>query len=130
MGKAKKLVTAEQFRDAFDSEVLGWPDVTTRKMFGCPCYLARGKMFSFFVTDGLVLTNLSADAWNDLAEVAAMAPFKYGGKVITGWAHVDISGMPGPLMESVRASYEGALKKADAEVVKKAAKGKRRLSSS
>ncbi|MBI5695146.1 MAG: hypothetical protein HZC51_05300 [Nitrospirae bacterium] len=120
MAKAAKLDTGVRFRDAFDSEVLGWPDVTTRKMFGCPCYLARGKMFSFFVTDGLVLTNLSADAWNDLAEVAAMAPFEYGGKVITGWAHVDISGMPGPgpLMESVRASYEGALKKAGAEVVK------------
>lgn len=128
MAKAAKLDAGEQFRDAFDSEILGWPEVTTRKMFGCPCYLAKGKMFGFFVTDGLVLTNLSTDAWNDLTEIAAMAPFEYGGKVITGWAHVDISGMsdPGPLMESVRASYVGALKKAGAEAVKEKQNPRRR----
>lgn len=114
MGRPRKVDPAS-FRDAFDTGVLGWPDVTTRKMFGCPCYLARGKMFAFFVTDGLVLTNLDTDGWNALAEGFSVAPFEYGGKVITGWAHVDISGMAGPgqLMESVRASYQGAVKKAE-----------------
>ena len=35
-------------RRAFEGHVLEWPQVTTKKMFGCPCYQAKGKLFAFF----------------------------------------------------------------------------------
>ena len=42
-----------------DKEVLSWSNVTTKKMFGCPCYKYKDKLFAFLVTEGVVLTKLS-----------------------------------------------------------------------
>ena len=45
----------KELREAFEKEILKWPQVDFKKMFGCPCYLANGKMFAGMVTKGIVL---------------------------------------------------------------------------
>ena len=49
----------KELREAFEKEILQWPQVNCKRMFGCPCYLANGKMFAGLVTKGLILTKLN-----------------------------------------------------------------------
>jgi len=44
--------------ESLEAVVLGWPGVTTKKLFGCPCYLVDKSMFALLVTGGVVLTRL------------------------------------------------------------------------
>ena len=46
----------KELRLAIEKEVLNWAHVSTKKMFGCPCYQAKGKLFVFLVTNGIVIT--------------------------------------------------------------------------
>jgi hypothetical protein len=48
-----------ELREAFEKEILNWPNVTSKKMLGCPCYLVKGKMFAGMVTKGIVMPRLS-----------------------------------------------------------------------
>ena len=34
-------------RQNIEKEILSWPKVTTKKMFGCPCYKFNKKLFAF-----------------------------------------------------------------------------------
>ncbi len=36
-----------------------WTHVSTKKMLGCPCYQADGKLFMFLVAKGIVITQLT-----------------------------------------------------------------------
>ena len=49
----------KELRQALEKEILKWPQVDYKKMFGCPCYLANGKMFAGLVTKGLIITKLN-----------------------------------------------------------------------
>jgi hypothetical protein len=40
----------KEIRIALETEVLRWSKVTTRKMFGCPCYKVSDKLFVFLAT--------------------------------------------------------------------------------
>ena len=51
-------VETKELREALEAKILTWPYVTTKKMMGCPCYLAKGKMFVGLVTGGIVITKL------------------------------------------------------------------------
>jgi hypothetical protein len=55
----------KELRQALEKEILGWYKVTFKKMFGCPCYLANGKMFVGLITKGVVITKLdeSEQSW-------------------------------------------------------------------
>ena len=46
----------KNLRLKLEKEILSWPNVTTKKMYGCPCYKYKEKLFAFLVTDGVVLT--------------------------------------------------------------------------
>jgi TfoX/Sxy family transcriptional regulator of competence genes len=46
----------KELRQALEKEIIGLYKVTFKKMFGCPCYLANGKMFVGLVTKGVVIT--------------------------------------------------------------------------
>jgi len=35
--------------------LMAWGDVEPRRMFGCDCYLVRGRLFVWFERDGLVV---------------------------------------------------------------------------
>ena len=49
----------QNLRLRLEKEILNWPNVTTKKMYGCPCYKNNEKLFAFLVTDGVVLTKVS-----------------------------------------------------------------------
>jgi TfoX/Sxy family transcriptional regulator of competence genes len=100
----------KDLRDAFEAEVLAWPDVTHKRMMGCPCYLAKGKMFAGLVTKGLVLTKLNKEQKEELAKKMTFKPFKAGSRTIKKWVHLTLE--PGDLdeiMQYVRASYKAAV---------------------
>ena len=48
----------KNFRLIIEKEILSWPNVTAKKMYGCPCYKYKEKLFAFIVTDGIVLTKV------------------------------------------------------------------------
>jgi hypothetical protein len=105
-------------REALEAEILGWPLVTPRKMMGCPCYMAKGKMFVSLVTRGIIFRNLSAGDNATLTRDFAGVPFDKGdGRLIKSWIQVTLDDPVGlePLMPFVERSYQGAIEKADAE---------------
>ncbi|HUT17274.1 MAG TPA: TfoX/Sxy family protein, partial [Acidobacteriota bacterium] len=91
-----------------------WPQVTSKRMFGCPCYLANGKMFAGMVTRGIVITKLSSLEREELQKVREIKPFMAGGKTIRNWVRVNID--PEDLREVmpfVLKSYERAMASGD-----------------
>ena len=100
----------KELRESFEKEILNWPQVTSKKMFGCPCYLANGKMFAGMVTKGIVITKLSSLEQEELQKIRETKPFVAGERTIKNWVHVDLE--PKDLrkfMPYVKKSYERAL---------------------
>ena len=100
----------KDLRSAFDGQVLGWPGVTTKKMFGCPCYRVGGKLFAFLVTNGVVITCLPDRDRNRLARTCAITAFEAGGKRVRAWAKVPVRGPRDltAILPFVRSSYQAA----------------------
>jgi hypothetical protein len=59
-----------------EEEILNWPNVTTKKMYGCPCYKNKEKLFAFLVTDGVVLTKVSDQDKIKLEKNLRLSPSK------------------------------------------------------
>ncbi|MEP0813271.1 MAG: hypothetical protein HRF49_01220 [bacterium] len=99
---------------AFEGAVLRWPLADTRKMFGCPCYLAADKMFAFLVTGGVVLTCTNPEMRERLAAKFGARPFSSGGKKIGGWMECPVSGEGDleKLLPFALESFNAALEKA------------------
>jgi hypothetical protein len=64
------------FRLKIEKEILNWPEVTTKKMYGCPCYKYKDKLFAFLVTDGIVLTKASEQDKMKLSKEFSIKPFQ------------------------------------------------------
>ena len=110
-----KLYSEEEaghVRLRFEKEVLGWPEVTTKKMFGCPGYQAAGTLFAFLVTQGAVLTKLSLKTQETLKAQHPTEPLGTGDRVVKKWvvALADAATDWDRLLPFVRESYEAALK--------------------
>jgi hypothetical protein len=111
-----RLYTAERtdpLREALEADVLLFPDVEGRKMMGCPCYMARGKMFAFLVDDAVVVTRLDRTDRERLEAEHGAGPFTHGPRVMSGWARVpmgreDLAG----ILPYVKRSYEAAMDEA------------------
>jgi hypothetical protein len=73
-----------------ETEVLSWPDVTTRKMYGCPCYKNKEKLFAFLVTDGVVLTKLSEKDKVKLSKEFTVKPFQAGKRTMSKWPQISV----------------------------------------
>ena len=100
-----------ELREALEAKVLSWPEVSTRLMFGCPAYLADGKLFAFLVSDGIVITQIRKRDREELGALFPTEPFKAGEREITRWVKVrleDPSDLE-RLMRLVRRSYETVL---------------------
>ena len=80
-----------ELRESFEKEILGWFAVTQKKMFGCPCYLAKGKMFAGLVTNGIVITKLNSLEREDLQKTYETQPFVVGDRTIKNWVQVNIN---------------------------------------
>ncbi len=104
----------KDLRSGFEGKVLRWPQVNTRKMFGCPSYQANGTLFAFFVTDGVVITQLGRAEREVLPLQSHATTFQTGKKVVQSWVRLFIEKKRDldRIMPFVRKSYEPALRKA------------------
>ena len=73
-----------------EKEILNWPDVTTKKMYGCPCYKYKDKLFAFLVTDGVVLTKTSEQDKINLSKEFVIKPFQAATRIMKGWPQIPI----------------------------------------
>ena len=80
----------KELREAFEKEILKWPQVDYKEMFGCPCYLANGKMFGGLVTKGIIIPKLNDAEKNKLKKLKEIKPFITGQKIIKSWVHIDL----------------------------------------
>ena len=80
----------QNIRLKIEKEILNWPDVTTKKMYGCPCYKYKEKLFAFLVTDGFVLTKTSEQDKVDLSEEFKIKPFKTATRTMKGWPQIPV----------------------------------------
>ncbi len=104
-------------RLALEGTLMAWPHVGTRKMYGCPCYRAKGKLFAFLVTDALVLTHMTEKDREALSRTRATGPFQAGNRTIRAWVQIPVR-QPGELeglLPLVRKSYAHALRKPKGE---------------
>ena len=111
-----KYYSEEDTRDlrlALEKEILSWAEVTEKKMFGCPCYQVKGRLFAFLVTKGIVITQLSADDKEKLSSQHQTSFFQAGRKTVSKWIKIPLKGKRDleELMSFVRKSYDEAFLK-------------------
>ena len=100
----------KELREAFEKEILKLPQVDYKKMFGCPCYLANGKMFAGMVTKGIVITKLTSLETEELKKLREIKPFVAGDKIIRSWVTVEIDPKDiKEIMPYVKKSYNRAI---------------------
>ena len=101
----------KELREVFEKEVLAWPQVDHKKMFGCPCYLANGSMFAGLVTKGVVITKLTDEEKQELSKFKEVGPFVAGSKVIKSWVQINLEPNEFPkVLPYVKKSYEKSIR--------------------
>jgi len=88
-----KYYSEEETKDlrlAFEDKILRWAKVTKTKMFGCPCYQVKGKLFVFLVTKGIVITQLQTADRIELSNQQQTTFFQAGKKTIKNWLKLPI----------------------------------------
>jgi hypothetical protein len=80
----------QKLRLKIEKEILNWPYVTTKKMFGCPCYKYKDKLFAFLVTDGVVLTKVNEQDKMKLSEEFSIKPFQTATRTMNNWPQIPI----------------------------------------
>ena len=102
---------AKPLREAFERYVFQWPQVTMRRMFGCPAYVADSRLFAFLVTGAVVITQVRLKDRQALSEDNETVPFKAGEREIERWIQVTIDDPKalGRIISYVRKSYQTAL---------------------
>ena len=102
----------KNIRMVLEREVLNWFKVDFKKMFGCPCYTANGKLFVFLVTKGIVITHLGEEDRVKLSTDFMLKPFQAGSKSIKNWCQIYLEKPEAlaKILPFVRKSYEEALK--------------------
>lgn len=102
----------KNLRRAFEEKILGWPRVSTKKMFGCPSYKAKSKLFAFLVTKGIVITHLTEADREKLSRRFHTTPFRAGKKTVHNWMRVSLVDKRDltRIMPYVQRSYESVLR--------------------
>jgi predicted DNA-binding protein (MmcQ/YjbR family) len=73
-----------------EEEILNWPNVTTKKMYGCPCYKNKEKLFAFLVTNGVVFTKISEQDKVGLSKEFDVKPFQAGNRTMNKWPQIRV----------------------------------------
>ncbi len=99
---------ASELRQRIESHVLDWPNVTTRRMFGCPAYLVDGKLFAFLVTDGVVITQIRKRDREEMGKIYSTEAFRAGEREIGRWLTIRIDDLDRieRVLLMVRKSYD------------------------
>lgn len=98
-------------RLALEQSLLRWPLVTMKRMFGCPCYVAKGKLFAFLVSNGIVITKLSPDQRDRMKSEFQTTSFRAKEKSVEKWIKVSLkeeNDLP-KIIPFVEMSYNNAL---------------------
>jgi predicted DNA-binding protein (MmcQ/YjbR family) len=82
----------KNFRLKIEKEIFTWPEVTTKKMYGCPCYKYKDRLFAFLVTDGIVLTKASEQDNMKLSKEFSIKPFQAATRIMKGWPQIPVDG--------------------------------------
>ena len=100
------------FRVRIEKEILSWPNVTTRKMYGCPCYKNRDKLFAFLATDSVVLTKVGEQDIVQLSREFNVQPFQAGKRTMTRWPQISVDATTDleKILRFVKSSYEQSQK--------------------
>lgn len=80
----------QNLRLKLEKEILSWSDVTTKKMYGCPCYKYKEKLFAFLVTDGIVLTKASDEDKIKLSKEFKIKPFQAANRIMKNWPQIPL----------------------------------------
>jgi predicted DNA-binding protein (MmcQ/YjbR family) len=80
----------QNLRLRIEKEILVWPNVTTKKMYGCPCYKYKEKLFAFLVTDGVVLTKASEQDKMKLSKEFKIKPFQASTRTMKNWPQIPV----------------------------------------
>ena len=80
----------QNIRLKIEKEILNWPDVSTKKMYGCPCYKYKNKLFAFLVTDGVVITKASEQDKINLSKEFSIKPFQAAKRTMKGWPQIPV----------------------------------------
>ena len=100
----------KELRKALEREILKWPKVDYKKMFGCPCYLGNGKMFAGLVTKGLIITKLNDKEKEEIKKIKPTKPFIAGDKIIKSWVQIELDPKElEKIIPYVKKSYERAI---------------------
>ena len=105
-------IQMQSIREEFESEILQRPHVATKKMFGCPSYTAKDKLFAFLVTEGIVLTKLSETERTEALSIPGAQFFEHNHRVVKKWIRIPLEDLNSlsNVKELVTKSYENALK--------------------
>ena len=102
-----------ELRLILENEVRAWASVTARKMFGCPCYQASGKLFALVVSGGIVITRVSEADREELIKQYLADPFQpeQNRAAVQAWLRVPAltKSEVSKLIPYLRKSYEAAL---------------------
>ncbi len=101
----------KMIREEFEEEILRCPHVATKKMFGCPSYTVKEKLFAFLVANGVVLTRLSDNDRIDALNVSGAQVFEHNQRVIKKWVRLPVKDHTAlnAVMGLVMKSYQNAL---------------------
>ena len=85
------MTVRAELREQVEAEIMGRGEVTPRDMMGTIAYMVRGRMFAFWVADGLVL-KLPARTRQELVDRKAGALFQGPqGRGFGEWTRLDLS---------------------------------------
>jgi len=103
----------EETRSPFDKQVLRWPQVHSKNMFGCPSYQANGNLFAFLVTNGIVITELSQANRDKLSGKHQTNSFQAGKRILKNWINVAVRKKTdlNKIVSFEQESYRSALEK-------------------
>jgi len=100
----------KNIRLKIEEYIFQWPDVTTKKMFGCPCYKYKNKLFAFMVTDGIVLTKVDELDTIELSKEFSIKPFQSTTRTMKSWPQIPINKNSNlkKIIPFIKKSYEHA----------------------
>ena len=109
-----KYYSEEETRDlrlAFEGQVLSWPKVTKKKMFGCPSYKSDEKLFAFLVTNGVVITKLDKNDREAISSIYPTTPFQAEKRIVQNWVKIPIENKSDidKIIPFVKKSYNNAV---------------------
>ena len=82
----------QPLREQIEGNIMARGGVTPRNMMGTTAFMVNGRMFAFWVADGLVL-KVPSDAHRELMESLGALPFQGpGGSTFGEWVRVPLAG--------------------------------------